>query len=149
MRKPIMLLTAFVLLADAAQAASFRVDDLSPEQSCECDCFTGLYRAGDTRNSGDDGLPPLVFTITDDAQLRIDGQAKTLASTNRKNTTGWFIYVDATGKTTVDPQLRTTKAEVTEFDGEKSNYLHLAGTLKITHNGQTQTLAVKGFDVCV
>lgn len=148
MRKMIILIAAFTLLADATQAATFRVDDLSPEQSCECDCFTGLYRAGDRRISGDDHLPPLIFTVASDAQVRINGQPKSLKSSGRKNAMGWFIYTDSDRKTVIDPQIRTTRIEVTEFDGDKSKYMHLAGVLKITHNGQTQDIAVKGFDVC-
>ncbi|MFT3996626.1 MAG: hypothetical protein QM667_04400 [Asticcacaulis sp.] len=149
MRKPIILVTASLLLANSAQAATFRIDDLSPEQGCECDCFTGLYRQNDKRTSGGNGQPPLIFIIASNAQVRIDGRAKSLISTRRKNATGWFSYADASGTTVIDPQLRTTKVEVTEFDGDKSKKLHLAGTLKVTHNGQTQNIAVKGFDVCI
>lgn len=134
------LILTIAFAASTAQAGTFRLYDLSPEQGCECDCFTGLSRA-EARPEKDGMLPLLVAFYGDGADIRIDGTPIRLTATQKKTSAGWLIYKNEQTQTVLAPYLQDKGADK---DGDDV----YAGDIKVTHKGSTINIKVTGFHTC-
>jgi|GEM_PF-4423730 len=141
MHTTIRIAALLSLLAGQAQAGSFRIDELAPDQGCECDCFLGLSRANARPDKS--GNPPLIYTSYGErAELRLDGVPVILFHSGKLNKAEWYIYTTKDGSSSASPALNVTS-------DDRNGRQTLKGTLSITHMGVVQTLNVTGFQVCL
>jgi hypothetical protein len=133
-------LLTMMFAAGAVQAGTFRLYDLTPEQGCECDCFTGLSRA-EARPDKDGRQPLLVAFYGNGADIRIDGAPLRLLATDVKTKTGWYVFKDEQSQTTLTPNLLDKGVD-------KNGDTIYAGEIKVTQKGATLNIKVTGFDTC-
>ena len=140
MRKYLGAVTPLISLAffaATANAGSFSIEPLSNEQQCECDCFMGLWLAGQ-RNSSTHPAPLIFVETGGHAEIHINGHPIGL---DRKETN--LPFVSADGKTSVVTNLNFRPIADSEV-GAKS----VTGTLTISYGGRTRTIAIQGHNEC-
>jgi len=137
------LIPAMALLVSAAPARPFHIDDIIPGESAESDCFVAYWRT--SAKPGKDSEIPNIFEIVGNRGfIKIDSQVFALPLLEARATPGAPADYGAADTPMVEESHVMTRIEK-EPDG---NTYHLKGTLKITHNGQRQTVSVKGEDFC-
>ncbi|WAC47343.1 hypothetical protein OVA03_11580 [Asticcacaulis sp. SL142] len=132
------LLLSFFAVSEA-QSASLKLEPITTEDSCECDCFVGLSRASDKADK--EGFKPTLVEFTSKATLRLNGKAVILNRTETKTATGWYVYEDARTKTRLEPIVLTTGKN-------KYGQELYSGKIRVSQNAQSVIVDVTGVDYC-
>ncbi|ESQ87312.1 hypothetical protein ABAC460_20015 [Asticcacaulis sp. AC460] len=136
-----MTTAALLLLPVTASAASFTVEELGAGEGHEGDCYTWL-----AREPADDPSQAVFEDAGGRAYIKVDGQVFSLRASggNRGEEHSTATFEDKTTGLTVAQDVVIEQASGADNWGA---YI-VKGKLKITYQGETQTIRVRGKSVC-
>lgn len=141
MRKTITTLAILWSIPALALAASFTVEELAPGEGHEGDCYTWLAREG-----ANDPSRAIFEDAGGRAYIKVDGEVLSLRASggSRGEERSTATFEDKTTGLTVAQEVVIEQASGAENWGA---YI-VKGKLKITYEGDTQTIRVRGKSVC-